>query len=36
MKENPHWKYMEVEDKYNSMIKTMGKDWAWHDMQCGN
>jgi len=36
MKENPHWEYMEAKDKCNSMIRTMGEDQAWQDMQCGN
>ena len=36
MKENSHWEYMEVEDKCNSMIRTMGEDQAWQNMHCGN
>jgi len=31
-KKNSHWKYMEARDKCNSMIRTMGEDWAWQDM----
>ena len=36
MKKNPHWECVEVGDKYNSMIRTMGEDQAWQDIQCGN
>jgi len=32
MKENPCWKCMEIEEKCNSMIRTMGEDQAWWDM----
>jgi len=36
MKENPCWKYMETGDNCNSVFRTMGEDWTWQDMQCGN
>ena len=36
MKENFHWECTEAGDKCNSMIRTMGEDQAWQDMQCGN
>ena len=36
MKKNPHWECVEVGDKYNSMIRTMGEDQAWQDIRCGN
>jgi len=36
MKENPCWKCAEIGDNCNSIIRTMGKDWAWQDIQCGN
>jgi len=26
----------EAGDKYNSIIRTMGEDWDWQDMRCGN
>jgi len=26
MKENPHWKYAETGDNYNSVFRTMGED----------
>jgi len=29
MKENPHWKYVETGDNYNSVFRTMGEDQAW-------
>ena len=32
MKENPHWECVEVGNKYNSMIRTMGENQAWQDM----
>ena len=32
MKENPHWECIEAKDKYNSVIRTMGEDWAWQDI----
>jgi len=32
MKENSRWKCVEAGDKYNSMFRTMGEDWAWWDM----
>ena len=32
MKENLCWKYAEAGDKCNSVIRTMGEDWAWQDM----
>ena len=34
MKKNSHWECVEVGNKCNSMIRTMGEDWAWWDMQC--
>jgi len=36
MKENPRWECMEAGDKCNSVFRTMGEDWAWWDMRCGN
>jgi len=36
MKENSHWKYAETGDNCNSVFRTMGEDWAWQDMRCGN
>ena len=32
MKEIPVRKHMEAGDKCNSMIRTMGENWAWQDM----
>jgi len=32
MKENLYWKYMEIGNKCNSVIRTMGEDQAWWDM----
>jgi len=32
MKENPIGKCVEEGEKYNSMIRTVGEDWAWQDM----
>jgi len=29
-------KCTEAGDKCNSVIRTMGENWAWQDMQCGN
>jgi len=36
MKENLLWECVEAEDKCNSVFRTMGEDWAWRSMQCGN
>ena len=36
IKEIPVRKCIEAGDKYNSMIRTVGENWAWQDMQCGN
>jgi len=36
MKENPHYKCTEPENKYNSMFRIIGEDRAWWDMWCGN
>jgi len=36
MKENPLWECMEAGDKCNSVFRTMGENWVWRDMQCGN
>ncbi len=36
MKEIPVEKYVEVGNKCNSMIRTVGEDWAWWNMQCGS
>jgi len=36
MKENPHWECTGAGDNCNSMIRTLGEDWAWWDMQYGN
>jgi len=32
MKEKIPIKCTEAGDTYNSMIRTMGEDWAWQDM----
>jgi len=36
MKEIPVGKCAEAGDKCNSVIRTVGEDWAWQDMQYGN
>ena len=36
VKKIPVGKCMEAGDKYNSMIRTIGKDWTWWDMWYGN
>ena len=36
MKENLCWEYTEAGDKYSSMIRIMGEDQTWQDMQCEN
>ena len=36
MKENPCWECMEAGDKCNSVIRTIGEDQTWQNMQYGN
>jgi len=36
MKEISTGKCMKAGDKCNSMIRTMGENWTWQNMHCGN